>query len=772
MSLRQHLRSLLTRSKVRRGAEPSAFMEFIERSRVITALIFIATVAAIVFVSSAGIANHQLPVLPNQVATVRIAAGASFTYESAEKTRLARAQLAERLPPVYRVELQTLQEFEAAFADLLAELKEYQRTHPNGAPSVTDRRADLSVIADTFNARGPYRFQADDLILLLDATPSATLETVFEAGLDLLREIHREGVQDPGFAQAGDGAAAVLQIIRHDGQVGSRPSQTLEEALTYLRINLAAEGVSREISLAAFRLLRNGIKPNLVFDREASQRRATEAMRSVPPVRVTVLRGQSIIEPGTRVTAEQHEMLMAHRRFLLENADTQLDEGLQLFGRILLVLAMVLASVFYVRLEDRETFQSNSRLGLLALVVILNLALVRAVYSLGAAEFFPADSAWTSVLPYVAPSALAPLIVAILIDAGSGIFMALLISIFTGVIYGNRLDVIVITFLASMVAIFAGHDVRRRSRVVRAAGLGGLTVAVFALLVGLADQSPLAVLLRQMGAGVVSGLFTGVVVVGLLPVLESLFKRTTDITLLELTDFNHPLLRRMQLAAPGSYHHSLVVAQLAENACSAIGANPLLARVCALFHDIGKTNKPEYFIENQRDRANPHDVNNPSLSALIIKSHVKDGVELAQEHHLPRAIIDVIQQHHGTSLISYFYNRAKKGTPDNPAPAVVEETTYRYDGPRPKFRESAVISLADSIEAASRTLRKITPQHVGELIESIVRDRIEDGQLDECPLTVGEITIIKRSFASTLINMLHARIDYPGGDPASVTPKA
>jgi hypothetical protein len=210
-----------------------------------------------------------------------------------------------------------------------------------------------------------------------------------------------------------------------------------------------------------------------------------------------------------------------------------------------------------------------------------------------------------------------------------------------------------------MVAIFACREVRRRSRVVRAAGYGGLTVALFALLVGLADQLPYGILLRQMGAGLMSGLFTGIIVVGSLPVLEALFKRTTDITLLELTDYNHPLLRRMQLAAPGSYHHSLVVAQLAESACNVIGANPLLARVCSLFHDIGKSLKPEYYTENQRDGVNPHDEQNPSLSALIIKSHVKEGVELARTHHLPRTVIDVIRQHHGTSLIQYFYHRAQ-----------------------------------------------------------------------------------------------------------------
>jgi putative nucleotidyltransferase with HDIG domain len=269
----------------------------------------------------------------------------------------------------------------------------------------------------------------------------------------------------------------------------------------------------------------------------------------------------------------------------------------------------------------------------------------------------------------------------------------------------------------------------------------------------------------------------------------------------------------MQMEAPGTYHHSLVVAQLAENAANAIGANPLLARVCALFHDIGKTNKPEYFTENQRDRTNPHDENNPSLSALIIKSHVKDGVDLAIKHKLPRAVIDVIQQHHGTSLIRFFYQRARgekryqAGGSNWPMPAgnsrppvsatrppvsttrppvsatrppvsatrpplstqnapglepvPVSEMTYRYDGPKPRFKESASILLADGVEAASRSMRKVTPQHLGELIDQIFKDRFEDGQLDEAPLTFEDLSKIKASFTLTLLNMLHARVAYP-----------
>jgi putative nucleotidyltransferase with HDIG domain len=407
------------------------------------------------------------------------------------------------------------------------------------------------------------------------------------------------------------------------------------------------------------------------------------------------------------------------------------------------------------------------RLGLLALVVIINLALVRIVYSLGSADFFIREGSWAATLPYIAPTALAPLIVAILIDAGSGIFMALLISIFTGVIYGNHVDLLVLTFLASLVAIFVCRDARRRGRVVRAGGTGGLTVAAFAALIGVAHQTPVETILREMGAGLITGLVTGIAVVGLLPVLESLFKRTTDITLLELTDYNHPLLRRMQMEAPGTYHHSLMVAQLSENACNAIGANPLLARVCALFHDIGKSVSPAYFTENQRDRANPHDSLDPVVSAKIIKQHVAQGIELGVKHHLPRAVIDVIRQHHGTTHIRYFYERALAGhsrrSSDSPTGAAppIDESLFRYDGPRPQFRESAVISLADGVEAASRSMRSATAEQLGQLIEGIVNDRIAQGQLNEAPLTLEDIAKVKNSFTFTLLNMLHARVAYP-----------
>ncbi|MCU0793524.1 MAG: HDIG domain-containing protein [Opitutaceae bacterium] len=747
-----------------------------DSSRLVAIILFVATVAAIVLISFVGVTNRTLSVLPNQIASTRIAAAIPFTYESAEKTRVARERLSERVPPVYRIDPEPLRRFELHLTDLLAAVSPYADFAPEArAPLLAEATA-------AYNSRGPYRATPEDVAILAfgEPVPAGARNPFLDTGYGILRAIHTQGITDTGNL-GGDHVASRLklfQVLRPDGSVATRPVDTLEDALTYLRVNLAAEVSGRARASALYRIFRDGVVPNLDYDAESTRARRAEAVRDLRPVTVAVELGQTIIEPDTRVTAEQFEMLEAHRRALAATT-SPIDDHMRLAGRILLVLAMLAASLIYIRLEDAETLQSNSRLALLALVTIANLALVRATYSLGSLGYFLEHTTAASLLPYIAPVLIAPLIVALLIDCGSAIFMALFISIFTSVIWGGRLDLLVLEFLASLVAIQGVHQTRRRGRILRATLLAGVTLALGILLLGLAEKLPLLAVFKQMLAGLSAAVFCGVLVVGLLPFLEHLFKRTTDITLLELTDYNHPLLRLMQLEAPGTYHHSLVVAQLAENAAAAIGANPLLARVCALFHDIGKTAKAHYFVENQADGDNPHDDNNPSLSALIIKAHVKDGVDLAIRHKLPRPVIDVIQQHHGTTLIRYFYHRALQAlrqkpdadaplppllgissAPDAPLPTLPEQT-YRYDGPRPRFKESAIIHLADGIEAAARSLPKISPQHLGELIEQIVRDRMNDGQLDESPLTFAELSTIQESFAHTLLSMLHGRVAYP-----------
>jgi putative nucleotidyltransferase with HDIG domain len=269
-----------------------------------------------------------------------------------------------------------------------------------------------------------------------------------------------------------------------------------------------------------------------------------------------------------------------------------------------------------------------------------------------------------------------------------------------------------------------------------------------------------------------SGIVTAALVGGALPIFEGIFGITTDISWLEKADLNHPLLKRMMLEAPGTYQHSLVVATLAEAACEAIGANATMARVCSYFHDIGKLVKPEYFTENMRHGRNPHDDLAPTMSALIIIAHVKEGVDLALKYGLSDEVIDVIQQHHGTSLVYYFYKRALQQQEDTRAGGKimnirdedlpeVREDSFRYSGPRPQTREAAVISLADSIESAARSLERVTPQKIDQLIRDITEKRLVDGQLRECDLTMRDLDTVAESFRNTLQSMMHSRIAYP-----------
>ncbi|MBI5183783.1 MAG: HDIG domain-containing protein, partial [Nitrospinae bacterium] len=258
--------------------------------------------------------------------------------------------------------------------------------------------------------------------------------------------------------------------------------------------------------------------------------------------------------------------------------------------------------------------------------------------------------------------------------------------------------------------------------------------------------------------GFVGGVIVAMVVSSIVPILESIFHVTSDIRLLELSDMDHPLLRQLVLDAPGTFHHSIIVGSIAEAAAESIGANPLLARVGSYYHDIGKMKKPEYFIENHPD-SNKHDNLAPSMSSLIITSHVKDGIELAKENGLMERIIDFIREHHGTSLITYFYSKAKEK--ENIDVQLIKEENYRYVGPKPQTKETAIILLADSVEAASRTLTEPTHSRLQGLVHKIINEKFIDGQLDECDLTLRDLHNISESFIRILTGIFHLRIDYP-----------
>ena len=468
-----------------------------------------------------------------------------------------------------------------------------------------------------------------------------------------------------------------------------------------------------------------------------------------------------------------------------------------------LMLLLLLASTVHLAVAQPLTWKRNSQVLLVYLVVFVQLCLLQL------ADFVLRlnDQPPSATLLY-APCALAPITLSLLLGMPLGFWACFYASLWGAMLVDQEHSFAYLCFsmVIGFVGIITTRNLRKRSQLLRSGLWVGVAGLVMAFLLR-QMTSPLElwhgrgwqILGIQAGSVLLGGILTVTIVNGMIPVLEAIFKITTTISWIELSDLNHPLLRRMTLEAPGTYHHSLMVASLAESAAEAIGADPTMCRVCSYFHDIGKLERPEYCIENIHDDDNPHDDLSPSMSALVIISHVKDGVDLALKHKLNREIIQVIQQHHGNSLVWFFYRRAidhmeevKKQVAAGLAKQTdipeVAENKFRYPGPRPQTRESAIISLADAIESASRVLQKPSPQKIEQMVDEVVAARVRDGQLDESNLTLRELDLVKESFQNRLRTMLHRRIPYPEekakergsrekpevtvikGDPTSPTP--
>ncbi len=505
------------------------------------------------------------------------------------------------------------------------------------------------------------------------------------------------------------------------------------------------------------------------IDRTATTSAQERAISDMEPTVISVQEGDIILRRGEKVTASDLEKYQ-------EYLDLALEDSVLLPKRIFVTIVTLLFGIVYIRLVLPTFWADGPRSSIVATAILSNLAFSRFVMELGETELFGSSPILIGLLPYLLPIAFAPMIVMITVGPRMATLTAMMTCVFHAAMQEIGIEMLVGSLCTALVGVYFCREVRLRGSVLKAGTMAGVTGVIVALGIGFASGSGWVVPLNHALASFVVSVFTGALVLGAMPLIENAFKVATDATLFELTDYNHPLLRRMQVEAPGTYHHSLMVANLAEDAALEVKANPTLCRACALFHDIGKMVQPNYFTENQGDFGNPHNRQNPAMSALIIKSHVKEGLEIAREHRLPKVIRDVIRQHHGTTLVKYFYFQAKQkskqanlpyGDSDLQEP---DESTYRYDGPRPRFKESAIIFFADSVEAAARSLSKVTHHSVEELLDSIFQDRLEDGQLDECPLTLEEVATIKRSFLKTTLNMLHSRIEYPDEDKDSRNP--
>jgi putative nucleotidyltransferase with HDIG domain len=450
--------------------------------------------------------------------------------------------------------------------------------------------------------------------------------------------------------------------------------------------------------------------------------------------------------------------------------------GGQTVQNFVICLLVFVTAMVALWINYPNSFASNSRLLLILSACFIQLLVVRLMFGQ------PVPPPYAAVL---FPYAFAPLVLCVLIGRHHGLYVALFCSLWGSFLLPpteayqaiSPPIFIVLSLITGFVAVFVTQQVRSRRRLIRAGIFIGIATWVVAATFGLIgplkmEGTDWRLIGWQSLFAVCTGFITAILVSGILPALETMFGITTDISWIEMSDMNHPLLRRLSMEAPGTYHHSLAVANLAEAAAENIGANPTICRVCAYFHDIGKLVKPEYFTENMPPGHNPHDELTPTMSALIIIAHVKEGVDLALKHKLNPVLVDCIQQHHGTSLVGYFHQRALQqqqdarlggkimNLRDDDIPDVREES-FRYPGPKPRTKEIAIVSLADSIESASRSIERPTAQRIDDLVTDIIDSRIADHQLDESPLTLDEIRRIGESLRATLASMMHSRVAYP-----------
>ncbi|CAN5568638.1 HDIG domain-containing protein [soil metagenome] len=539
----------------------------------------------------------------------------------------------------------------------------------------------------------------------------------------------------------------------------------LEESVTFVRNRLGqAFGARTDTVAIGTAMFRTSLVPTFQFLRDESREELERELTRLSPTYDNISDGESIVRRGDRVTAD-----ILNRVRSLELAQRERSGELGRWqswtGQFLLSLIALSIFFLYLILLRRQLFQEERFVILMTLLfglVIIGYGLVN----------------WTGMSNWVVPVALVSILLTIIFDSRVALIATVSLAVLGGLLLDVKFQFTFATIFAGMIAVFSVRDVKNRAQLLVTSGLVFVAYALilsgFAL-VRIGAFSPEDLLFALLNAGLL------LLAYPLLWVIEKSFRVTTDLTLLELSDTNRPLLRELSLRAPGTFSHVLQVANLSEAAGDAIGANALKARVGALYHDIGKMLKPEYYIENQQQGDNPHDRVSPYMSALIIGSHVKEGMELGREHQLPEVVLDFITSHHGTARIDYFFRKAEAMREPDDGP--VDEAEFRYPGPRPKTTEQGIVMLADSVEATCRSLQKPTHKRIEETIDHIFNERIKDGQLADTGLTFSDLTRIKATFLSILGGVYHVRIKYPSqqdaeaadeepaGPPANVDPE-
>lgn len=479
------------------------------------------------------------------------------------------------------------------------------------------------------------------------------------------------------------------------------------------------------------------ITPNFFYDKEKTEELKQEAVRKV--TNVMIKKDQIIVKEGEPVTKYQIELL---KDIGLLNDNSHFEWYIYICLSILIILVMFL-QWYYVSKYHKEIYDDTSKMIMISILNCIAILIARSL---------------SMVSPFLIPLACVPMTFTLLVNYRVSLTTSVLNCILISAAVEFNIEITILAIVNAVVSSIILKKMQQRNDILYSSLyiLAVNTLLTFSL--GFLLSSNIADVARKTLFMAIASIVSGVITIGLLPFFESTFDIVTTIKLLELSNPNHPLLKRLLMEAPGSYHHSILVGNLAEVAAEIVGGNPVLARVSAYYHDIGKIKRPYFFKENQLGKENPHDKITANLSTLVIISHVKDGLELAKEYKIPKAIKDIIQQHHGTSLVKYFYITMKNSSE---RPEDVREEDFKYPGPIPSTKEAGIIMLADSVEAAVRSISEPTKGKIEEMVNNIIKDRLNEGQLDNCDLTLKDLGKIRESFLKVLTGIYHQRIEYP-----------
>ncbi|HEY4550253.1 MAG TPA: HD family phosphohydrolase [Bacillus sp. (in: firmicutes)] len=539
-----------------------------------------------------------------------------------------------------------------------------------------------------------------------------------------------------------------LSITAINNVMSSRISANdVENAKKRVEEELKYTSLDNSLKNATTQLGRYAVIQNEFYDPEATEEMRKQTVENVESVKI--LQGQVIVEEGQLISRDIHRQLGLVG--VLDN-----ERFIQPFVGLAFLIFLLLASLYYYfyNLEEKKEMK-HTHLMQFSLIFLLSILIMKVISLIDVLEY--AD------LFYIFPAAMGAMLIRILINENLAVLVTIITAICGSIIFNEgvsgsiHMTVGIYILCSGLAGIMFMSNNHHHSKIF----MGGLFVAVVNVIVifSLSFIRNEQYDFKEIGVTIIialmSGILSAVLTIGLLPFFEAGFGILSSMSLIELSNPNHPLLKKILTEAPGTYHHSIMVANLAESACEAIGANGLLARVGCYYHDIGKTIRPKYFIENQMNMENPHDRLPPEASKNIIMSHVKDGAELLKKHRLPKEIVDIAEQHHGTTLLKFFYYKVKQSGED------VTEEEYRYPGPKAQTKESAIVGVADSVEAAVRSMSQPTPEQIEELVRKIISDRLQDNQFNECDLTLKELEKVTNSLCESLKGIFHSRIEYP-----------